>query len=765
LFRQSLRPFNLTALTVVVLSTTVAATVLLIFAKPEGPAPGLRGRYFATPDWSGEPILERVDTRISTETLATPELAGRRVFSVEWTGSLIVNRQGIYHFATKSDDGTWLWIGGELVIDNGGTHPVRNVGSERTLGRGLYPFTLRYSQTGGDYFLLVGQTDARGVVSHPAPLIAEQMTYRRLRLLQLWPLGLVAMWYVAAGVVVAGGTRWLSCELPSVAEILRIWADRPLRIIVILGALACAAHIGHGVPAVPSFSSDELEPLDTLVASEAGFRHWNLRWPPLHALLLAGLLQPFAWARSLFGLSLTDPITTACMFMATRGFSVLLIALTLMFTFDGTRLLFGKRAGYFAATLLACSPVLVFFGSFGNLDTPHLFWVTFTFWTWLKLLQNRDLHWFAVFGFAVGCSIASKDQAFGYYVAAPIALVALVARERGGRDVRTWVAALADRRLIAVALATLAALALGHLLPWRFDRFMTRFAVMTGPASEPFQLFEPTLDGHIELFTTTAKLVVWAAGVPLAIAAAGGVVMMLLSGRYRLLLGMSIPVLTYYAAFLSVILYVYDRFLVGWLPIAAACGGMFLASAQRWRAGPVAVGRMVVIATLGAGILNAVGMNLVFYQDPRFAAWDWLRTNLPCGSSVGVTFNRSYIPPLDCFDVWPLRGGTVDAMVRRPQYLVFNEAYAKRLNASPSGSVFLWRLSAGQFGYERIARFESTPPWWAPLYWERRFWNRREDVETTVDKPLHAIEVWRSTRAEPPSVTSEPLDVVQQRVR
>jgi hypothetical protein len=734
--------------TIILAAITVALTVVLSWLQPPPTTTGLLGRYFATSDWSGEPILERVDTVLSTRTLAaTRELAGRTTFSVEWTGSLVVRRDGIHSFATTSDDGTWMWIGDQLVIDNGGAHSAANVTGELRLRRGLYPFKVRYNQTGGDYFLQIGQTGQRGLMLHPAPLIADQTTYTRLRIRELWPLGVVVLWYGALLLVLVQVLRRFGGHLPLLREFAQVWSDRRLRVIVALGSMACAAHIVYGLPAVPSFSADELEPLDTLLASESGFRYWNLRWPLLHAFVITGVLQPFTWAEALFDLPLLDEFVTGIMFVVTRTLSVLLIASTLVLAFDGTRMIADRRAGYYAAALLASSPIVVFFGSLGNLDTPHLFWVTLTFWVWLKLVQHRSLHWFAVFGVAVGFSVASKDQAYGYYLAAPLLLVALVGHERGLRGPRAWIAAAIDRRLALAAAGALTAMAIGHGLPWGLERFVNRVAVITGPSSVPYRLFPPTLAGHVALFITTGKLLVWAAGLPLALSAAGGIVDLLRRGRGRLVLAALTPIGTYYVSFLAVILYAYDRFLIGWLPIAAFLGGVFLVRMERARLRGLATGQIVVFAVLATAITNAVAMNVVFFRDPRHGAWKWLRTHVPCGSSVGVTYGGTYTPPLDCYDIWQLEPGMVDSMIRWPRYLVLNEAYAQRFAVTPSGSSFLRRLHSGELGYQRVLRHESSPPLWAPLYWETRFRNSREDIETTSDKPLHAIEVWECAAA------------------
>jgi hypothetical protein len=674
---------------------------------------------------------------VSTETLAaTPELAGREVFSAEWTGSLVVRRDGIHRFATKSDDGSWLWIDDQLVVDNGGVHAIKNVAAELRLSRGVHRFKLRYVQNGGEYFIQVGQIGPAGRMMPPEPLVPLMLSNTELRLSELWPLALVGLWYTTLFYWTMLFLR-IARAFPIISDVASVWSDSWVRLIVAVGMALSAAHITYGIPA--SFSADELEPLDTLLGSETGFRHWNLRWPPLHAFVLAGILQPFHWAEVMYGLSLSDDTVKGIMQIATRAISVLFVGLSLVFTFDGTRMLADRRAGYWAAALLACSPLIVFFGSFSNLEIAHLFFVTLSFWTFLKLWAHRESRWFVFFGAAIGLSLAAKDQAYGYYVLAPFVLLAVVASERAKSHRAPWCTLAFDPRLSYAAIATVLAMAIGHALPWRLDRFVERFAVMVGPASAPYQLFPSSLDGHLELLATTAKCLVWAAGLPLTVACSLGIVACLQGRRVVMLLLLALPPLTYYLTFLSIILYVYDRFLIGWLPVAACVGGIGLTwitgMRSRW-------GALVAFTLIVIGMVNAIAMNVVFYRDPRHRAWEWLQLNVACGSSVGVTFNGLYVPPLDCYDMWELTPGMIGTMVSWPQFLVLNEAYVRRLNVTPTGAEFLRDLNSGALGYTLRHRVESSPPAWAPLYWEERFRNRREDIETTSDKPLHAIEVW-----------------------
>ena len=193
----------------------------------------------------------------------------------------------------------------------------------------------------------------------------------------------------------------------------------------------------------------------------------------------------------------------------------------------------------------------------------------------------------------------------------------------------------------------------------------------------------------------------------------------------------------------------YDRFLIAVLPVAAVVGGMFLRSLVNIRTLPAAVRYGIPAVLLGVGLLNATAQNQVFRADARQRAAEWMAGSLPCGASVGVTFDLGYVPRLDCYDVWRFLPSHTEQAVRWPEYFVLSETYAQRFLATDAGGRFIKRLVTGELGYRLVFRAEARPPSWAPLYWERRFRNGREDPDTSLDKPINTIEVWQLTTGTP----------------
>ena len=67
-------------------------------------------------------------------------------FAIHFRGKLAVDTPGIYMFEIYSDDGTKLYINGELVLDNDGVHAPKTKRAYVALTAGFHPFEIHYFQ-------------------------------------------------------------------------------------------------------------------------------------------------------------------------------------------------------------------------------------------------------------------------------------------------------------------------------------------------------------------------------------------------------------------------------------------------------------------------------------------------------------------------------------------------------------------------------------------------------------------------------------------
>jgi len=76
-------------------------------------------------------------------------------FAVVYLGYIHVKRDGLYGFSTSSDDGSRLWVQGELVVENDGLHGMVERSGVIGLKAGYHPFRVEYFNAAGQLGLEV----------------------------------------------------------------------------------------------------------------------------------------------------------------------------------------------------------------------------------------------------------------------------------------------------------------------------------------------------------------------------------------------------------------------------------------------------------------------------------------------------------------------------------------------------------------------------------------------------------------------------------
>ena len=142
------------ALTRFTVSATPQEAVARYRKLPSGQGNGLRGEYFTGRDFADEQrVLTRVDTTVDFEWQLGSPAVGRLPeddFSVRWTGFVEPVVDGIYEFATLSDDGIRVTVDGQVVIDElVDQAPTTHIGSVALRAGEIVPLTVEYYEAGG----------------------------------------------------------------------------------------------------------------------------------------------------------------------------------------------------------------------------------------------------------------------------------------------------------------------------------------------------------------------------------------------------------------------------------------------------------------------------------------------------------------------------------------------------------------------------------------------------------------------------------------
>jgi alpha-L-fucosidase len=119
--------------------------------KRAGSTPGLHYAYYQG-NWERLPDF----TALSPETQGTVEKfdlspsTQKEYFGILFKGYITVPEDGLYSFYVASDDGSRLYIGNELVVDNDGLHGPTEIMGQITLEKGKHPIRVDFFQrTGG----------------------------------------------------------------------------------------------------------------------------------------------------------------------------------------------------------------------------------------------------------------------------------------------------------------------------------------------------------------------------------------------------------------------------------------------------------------------------------------------------------------------------------------------------------------------------------------------------------------------------------------
>ncbi|OQZ03634.1 MAG: hypothetical protein B6D34_06850 [Candidatus Brocadia sp. UTAMX1] len=111
---------------------------------------GLIAKYYYNIECIGTPFSSRVE-KDSVSFIYNDETKKpyRSPFGIEWEGYLSITQKGVYQFATRSDDGSMVYIDGTMVVDNDDMHAARYISGVISLNEGFHPVRIKYFDGGG----------------------------------------------------------------------------------------------------------------------------------------------------------------------------------------------------------------------------------------------------------------------------------------------------------------------------------------------------------------------------------------------------------------------------------------------------------------------------------------------------------------------------------------------------------------------------------------------------------------------------------------
>lgn len=482
------------------------------------------------------------------------------------------------------------------------------------------------------------------------------------------------------------------------------------RIALLVGAaILFLIGIGWGLPSWRGWAGDEIRPNQVAAGLHRAFSGgWHTKYPPLHFYVLALVQTPLRALAGMGPVPARGVDLNSWLFVLSRLVSVAMALGAVAAIVEVGRSISGRRAGLLAGALVATGAPFVYFAKTANVEMPFLFWFALSLVYFVRLLDGHRLRDYLLFTTFAVFAITSKDQAYGLYTLSPLAVLpGLVRARREEGSPRGLLAALLDRRILAVLALGIGLAALIYNWPANLGGFLAHVRTLLGPQSEEAKAFANTPAGHFGNLVQNLLHLAFCMGWPAFAAGAAGAIWAIARARGRegerlgaiALLGGS-----YYLTFLAPILFSRDRYVLPLALILALCAGRLLAAATAARTPARAIlGRAAVAAVLGYGVLYALSVDRRMLHDARYEAEAFARNN--GGAKNALTLGRAKHAPRLPRSGW---GGFPGVLARRAPAVVAVNATDLR---TPAERAAFEKLLSGELGYFLAKRVQWRSRW------------------------------------------------------
>jgi hypothetical protein len=675
---------------------------------------GLNAAYFAGPHWGDAAAVAGIDAIPSTDVLKQrrPDFA-EHAFSVEWRGYIAILRSGTYTFGTTSDDGSWLYVDGKPVVESPGRHSQVDRRGSIELSAGVYPILIRYFQDGGDCaFEAIWARDGDAIQPIPeSAWLTEPASYWQVVGRRLTEPALIIV-LLAWWLVIGAFAKWAYREMRKQRWLGPGGFDIGLSSVLVLSTLVNIWAVWWGLPNTRGWAPDEIVPADVLDAWGMRFSGgWYGKYPPFHYGVLSVAYAPLLALSWLGVLDLEARGPYLGLFLIGRLVSVVLGEATVLILYVCGRELYGSRGAVYAALTAALMVPFAYYGKTTNLEVPYLFWFAVSLLAYIRILQRHARSDYFLFAASAALAVSTKDQAYGLVVLSPLAIIAArwIRSKQGGGSSAGIVF---DRTTMQAAMIAVGTFLLADNLLLNFSGFVEHVRMIVGPASSDYQMFPATMAGQLRMAWFAIRELRYMFGWPLSLIVAIAVGRAIWQTTTKPSLGwLLIPVLSYYAAFIGVVLYFYDRFLLPIGLVLSLCAGWWL---QRFvapgvRARHVRLG--LISAAFAYSVIYVATVDYALTTDSRYELTRWMKAHVNPNQVVAARGPLEYCMLAEGFTAASVES-VEDVAEIRPAFIVLNPVQIATLLPGHPVRVMRDALVDGRVPYRLVARFQTAPlPW------------------------------------------------------
>ena len=487
---------------------------------------------------------------------------------------------------------------------------------------------------------------------------------------------------------------------------------RRLGLLIAWAAVLFSCGLWWGLPNDFTWAGDELHPSTWPQAiNPRTINGWHTRYPPLHFALLQGLSAPLRFAAGHQWFDSKHLLTVLMVFSRLTSLAMALVTLWLLYR--AAREVLDERAALWTVFILASVAPYVYYAKMANLDAPYVMWFTLSLWMFLRILREHRMRDYVVFAAAAAAAVCTKDQAYGLYSLAPLPiLISLWQRDYREQRYGLLRAAL-DRRLWAAALTAGVLFVFFQDLLFDPRRFLLHIRLLRGPMSENYQDYAGTPLGQWDLLKSLAGLLRFALNPALfAVCLAGlGWTIWRLRSRTagddtRRLAATGMILVSYYATFLVLILFCYDRYVLPMTVVLALFGGAALGALTR-PDGRLRGPRLALAAAIAAySVLYAATVDFRLLAETRYQVEDWVAAHAQHPETV-IAIGRHHHIARFRWVRWERALENDGKAIRnwQPEMITVNLTDLR----APEEIAFVERLTNGELGYKLAVQLQGKP--------------------------------------------------------
>ena len=423
----------------------------------------------------------------------------------------------------------------------------------------------------------------------------------------------------------------------------RRWS--PIVWVIIVSAGLNVTAIWWGLPNDVSWAPDEVWPSRVFDGLTHLFSNgWSDKYPPVHFYALGVVLLPFFALDHWKVVDFSQPRAAAAIIVAFRLLTVIMAAGLIYLIFLCGRELIGKRGALWAAIITALLAPFPYYAKTANLDVPYLFWFVWSLYFYIRLFKTHKTRYYLLFALTAVLSIATKDQAAGLYVLAPLAILWAdwTALKSASPGIAVWRRFPYLNYLKATGVAGAAFLG-GFNILFNLRGFVDHAKLIFGPASETYQEIPQTAAGYGRLLELTIHNIRFCLGWPFFLVCLAGIALALVrKPRPGALLSLVSFGVSYLIFFIGLSRIPYARFFFPVAIILSLFGGLAIDEALKSRFRAAAY--IVVTAATAFALLTVAAVDVFMLKDSRYDVERWMRAHLKPGATVGAATLAEYLP-------------------------------------------------------------------------------------------------------------------------